>query len=63
MKYECEIDKILDAVIDVSTQGVPIGVIVRSLIKNVANNKCKIDEIKKEFEEFKALINEEEDDE
>jgi transposase-like protein len=63
MKIDEDIDKVLDAVIDIASQGVPIQAIIRSLIKNQANTQVSLNEIRKEFEQFKALINEEDDDE
>ncbi len=58
IKYERDIEKLLDTVIDIAATGVPIQAIIRSLIKNTAENRLEIEDIKKEFLGFRKAVDE-----
>lgn len=63
MKLECDIDKLMDAIIDVSHIGVSTEIVIRSILKNMARMHCDIEDIREEFEEFKQhYLNSKEED-
>lgn len=46
MDYEREIDKLLDAIIDISHGGVNLEVILKQILKSLARLKVDVDELK-----------------